>query len=135
MKARIKHDEKTFSKEFNVEESIRQGSGLSAILYAQHSGKLIEDCEQQNVGTLMGSIHVPAIGWQDDITMMARNQKQEDKIVNVTVNSAKEQKINFSEDKCKYIIIGNKKDDFKDTTFGEKNFKEDRKWKSTGILF
>ena len=45
IKARIKENTNTFSKEFIVEESIRQGSCLSAIIYAQHIAKVIEDLE------------------------------------------------------------------------------------------
>ena len=69
LQARIKCDEERYSQEFEVEESIRQGSGLSAILYAQHAGKIIEDLQSENgIGTEMGEMKVPAIGWQDDIT-------------------------------------------------------------------
>ena len=66
LQARIKCDEERYSEEFEVEESIRQGSGLSAILYSQHAVKIIEDLQKENgIGTEM---KVPAIGWQDDIT-------------------------------------------------------------------
>ena len=67
----------------------------------------------------MGSIHVPAIGWQDDITILAKDKKEEDAIVKTVIESAKQQRINFSEDKCKFIVIGNKKDDFDNVKFGE----------------
>ena len=42
LQPRIKCEEERYSEEFEVEESIRQGRGLSAILYTQHAGKIIE---------------------------------------------------------------------------------------------
>ena len=50
LKARIKFDEEQYSQNFEVEDSIRQGSGLSAILYAQHAAKIIEDLEDIDNG-------------------------------------------------------------------------------------
>ena len=45
IRARIKEDSQTYSSEFTVEESIRQGSCVSAILYAQHVASVVEDLE------------------------------------------------------------------------------------------
>ena len=101
-----------------MEESIRQG-GLSAILYAQHAGKTIENCENLNLGTMMGSQHVPAVGWQDDITILAEDNEMEKRIVDSVIKTAKEERIVFSKEKCKYIIIGNKKHNFEETKFEE----------------
>ena len=42
--AKIKVDDEK-SEEFEVEYSIRQGSGLSAVLYGQHAGTIIEELE------------------------------------------------------------------------------------------
>ncbi len=43
LNARIKQEKD--SDYFEVEESIRQGSGLSAILYAQQAAKVMEELE------------------------------------------------------------------------------------------
>ena len=76
--ARIKGDKESYSQNFTVEESIRQGSGLSAILYAQHAAKVIEDVEKTGKGTVVGSKIIPAIGWQDDITLIIPEREDED---------------------------------------------------------
>ena len=62
LKARIKFDEEQYSQTFEVEDSIRQGSGLSAILYAQHAAKIIEDLEEIDIGIKIGGKTFPAIG-------------------------------------------------------------------------
>ena len=69
MRSRIKVDEKTYSPEFRVEESIRQRSGLSASLtYGQHIANTVENLEEY--GTRIGSQLVPATASQDDITVL-----------------------------------------------------------------
>ena len=52
--AKIKFYEEQYSQIFEVEDSIRQGSGLSAILYAQHAAKIIEDLEEMDIGIKIG---------------------------------------------------------------------------------
>ena len=83
----------------------------------------------------MGNIPVPAIGWQDDITIMAKNKEEEEEIVKVICNSAKKQRINFSNEKCKYLIIGNKKDNFTSTKFGEVELENVETGKVLGFHF
>ena len=60
-RARIKENSSIHSKEFDVEESVKQGGGLSAILYGQHISGVVEDLEEENLGPRIGSIHVPAV--------------------------------------------------------------------------
>ena len=121
LQARIKSDEERYSEEFKVEESIRQGSGLSAILYAQHAGKIIEYLQKENgIGTEMGEMKVPAIGWQDDITAIINDPEEEDKYIEIMEKSAKENRIIFSKEKCKVLVIGKeKRKTFSDIRMGD----------------
>ena len=135
LKARIKWDEVTHSEEFDVEGSVRQGSGLSAILYGQHAGCTIEKCEKEKIGSKLAEQYVPAVGWQDDITMLASDDEEEKEIVKYVLQSAKENKIQFSDEKCKYLIVGKKKDNFEDTYFGEKRIEKVNKSKVLGYIF
>ena len=109
IKARIKMDEDLYSKYFEVEEAIRQGSGLSAILYAQHAGKIIEELDEEDINDMaIGEMKVPAIGWQDDITVILNNENTEEEIIKKLEESAERNRIIFSEDKCKTLNIGKK---------------------------
>ena len=104
--ARIKGDEESYSQNFTVEESIRQGSGLSAILYAQHAAKVIEDVEKTGKGTAVGNKIIPDIGWQDDITLIIPEREDEDIMIKTMTKSTEENQIMFSEEKCRVLIIG-----------------------------
>ena len=108
LKARIKFDQEQYSQTFEVEDSIRQGSGLSAILYAQHAAKIIEDLEEIDVGIKIGGKTFPAIGWQDDITVIISDREEEQRITEILRKSAVKNRITFSEEKCKVLIIGKK---------------------------
>ena len=128
--SRIKYDEEIYSEEFNVEDSLRQGGGLSAILYAQHVGKIIENCVERKIGTKINEEHIPAVGWQDDVTILAEDSKMEKELIEEIEKTAKKQRIKFSADKCKYIKIGRKKMILKKPFYPEENLKKLKKEKS-----
>ena len=139
LKARIKFDEEQYSQTFEVEDSIRQGSGLSAILYAQHAAKIIEDLEEIDNGIKIGGRVFPAIGWQDDITVIISDREEEERITEILRKSAVKNRITFSEEKCKVLIIGKKhqkKDhEFYTTKLGEVEIKDTKEEKVLGHFF
>ena len=87
------------------------------------------------MGTKISQKKVPAVGWQDDITILASNDKEEKTITKNILQSAKENKITFSEEKCKYIIIGKKENDFTETYFGERKIERVKEGKVLGYIF
>ena len=139
LKARIKFDEEQYSQTFEVEDSIRQGSGLSAILYAQHAAKITEDLEEIDNGIEIGGNVFPAIGWQDDITVIISDREEEERITEILRNSAVKNRISFSEEICKVLIIGKKhqkKDHgFYTTKLGEVEIKDTKEEKVLGHFF
>ena len=124
-----------YSEEFNVEDSLRQGGGLSAILYAQHVGKIIENCVERKIGTKINEEHIPAVGWQDDATILAEDSKMEKELIEEIEKTAKKQRIKFSADKCKYIKIGRKKDDFEETILSGRKLEKVEEGKILGYYF
>ena len=106
-KARIKENSITHSKEFEVEESIKQGGGLSAILYGQHISGVIEDLEKEELGLKIGSIHVPALAWQDDITLLPKDEEEEPIMIHHFENSTDRNRVKLAiEMKTKALTIG-----------------------------
>ena len=78
--ARIKENSVSHSTIFDVEESLKQGGGLSAILYGQHIGAVIEGLEKEKLGPKVGNIHVPALAWQDDVTLLPKDLVEEGQV-------------------------------------------------------
>ena len=90
--------------------SLRQGGGLSATLYGQHIAKVIEHLEDNQIGECIENTKVPAIGWQDDVTGIVTNNKELNRMTELIVEKADENKIYFSaDDKCKLLTINKKK--------------------------
>ena len=94
--ARIKIDEKNASEPFSVEESIRQGSGLSVICYSQDVAKCVEEIEKTKRGTKIGNIRIPAVAWQDDMTVMIGDKTEEKELTSKLIESTKENRIILS---------------------------------------
>ena len=95
----MKGDEESYSQNFTVEESSRQGSGLSAILYALHAAKVIEDVEKTGKGTAVGNKIISAIGCQEEITLIILEREDEDVMIETMTKSAEGDQIIFSEEK------------------------------------
>ena len=93
-KARIKENSVSHSDVFEVEESLKQGGGLSAILYGQHIGAVVEDMEEEKLGPKVGNILVPALAWQDDVTLIPKNAEEEPVMIESFEKSTKKIELN-----------------------------------------
>ena len=77
IRARITEDSQTHTKEFTVVELLIQGGCLSAILYGQHVGSVVEDLENKCLGKQIGKVKIPAVAWQDDVTLIPYGKEEE----------------------------------------------------------
>ena len=106
-RARIKENSVSHSEIFDVEESIKQGGGLSAILYGQHIGSVVEDLEENELGPKIGSMHVPAIAWQDDVTLIPKDTDEEAEMISTFEDSTDRNRVRLAiEKKTKALTIG-----------------------------
>ena len=110
LRGRIKEGEER-SEEFEIQDSVRQGSGLSTSNYGQHTAKVIEDVEEEDVGGVLNGRKVPIIGWQDDLNSIVVKKEEENLTVETFVKSADENKIMLSKSKCKVLIMKKKKNE------------------------
>ena len=107
VRARIKENTVTHSEEFIAEESIRQGGGLSAILYGQHVSSVVEDLQTEKMGPLIGKMRVPAVAWQDDVTLIPNGKEEETKMIKSFEKSTDKNRITLAvEKKTMSLTIG-----------------------------
>ena len=107
-KARIKENSVSHSDVFEVEESLKQGGGLSAILYGQHIGAVVEDMEEKKLGPKVGNILVPALAWQDDVTLIPKNDEEEPVMIESFEKSTEKNRVKLAiEKKTKVLVVGN----------------------------
>ena len=134
-KARIKKDSNHHSEEFIVEESLKQGGGLSAILYGQHISGTIEDLEEKKMGLKVGNIHVPALAWQDDVTLLPKDNDEEPAMIKAFENSTEKNRVKLAiEKKTKALVVG-KHEDFEPTIMKNKIVRETNEAKILGYIF
>ena len=140
IRARIKEDSQTYSSEFTAEESIRQGSCLSAILYAQHVASVVEDLEEKEMGKQIGRVRIPAIAWQDDITLLPNGKEEEEKMIKefeksfFFEKSTEKNRIKLAiEKKTKVLIVGKAEKEI--TTMKGKIIEETEEAKILGYTF
>ena len=134
-RARIKENSITHSEEFDVEESIKQGGGLSAILYGQHISGVLEDLEKEELGVKIGSMYVPALAWQDDITLLPKDEEEEPVMINTFENSTERNRVKLAiEKKTKALVIG-KEISTDPTVMKNKIVQEALKAKILGYIF
>ena len=135
-RARIKENSSVHSKEFDVEESVKQGGGLSAILYGQHISSVVEDLEDENLGPRIGSINVPAVAWQDDITLIPKDENEELKMIKTFEESTEKNRVRLAiEKKTKVLIIGKHPQSFEPTVMKNKVVQETLQATILGYIF
>jgi hypothetical protein len=106
-KARIKENSMKHSNMFIVEESLKQGGGLSAILYGQHIGAVIEDLEEEQLGPTIGTLRVPALAWQDDVTLIPEETEEERLMIESFEQSTEKNRVRLAiEKKTKVLTVG-----------------------------
>ena len=108
--ARIKHDTQKHSEEFEVEESLRQGGGLSAIFYAQHVGSVVEDLEKKGYGRKVGNVKIPAVAWQDDVTLVPNNKEEEKDMIKEFEVSTEKNRVKLAIEKKTHVLNVGKED-------------------------
>ena len=134
IRARIKEDSQTHTEEFTVEESLRQGGCLSAILYGQHVGSVVEDLEKKYLGKQIGKVKIPAVAWQDDVTLIPYGKEEETVMIKEFERSTEKNRITLAlEKKTKVLTI--EKEDMDITTMKGKVIKETEDAKRLGYTF
>ena len=135
-RARIKENSFMHSEEFDVEESVKQGGGLSAILYGQHISGVVEDLEEEKLGPKIGSIHVPALAWQDDITLIPGDENEESKMIESFEKSTDKNRVRLAiEKKTKALIIGKHNTSLEPTVMKNRIVQETLQAKILGYIF
>ena len=135
-RARIKENSFMHSEEFDVEESVKQGGGLSAILYGQHISGVVEDLEEEKLGPKIGSIHVPALAWQDDITLIPGDENEESKMIKSFEKSTDKNRVRLAiEKKTKALIIGKHNTSLEPTVMNNRIVQETLQAKILGYIF
>jgi Reverse transcriptase (RNA-dependent DNA polymerase)/Endonuclease/Exonuclease/phosphatase family len=131
-KAAIKTNE-GITKAIEIGKGVRQGDGLSAMLFNMSLEGIIRDCG------IKGSIiqkSVQIIAYADDIAVVARDMRSLEEVVEKINKEAKKRGLEINSKKTKYMKISNRnrKKNQSYKVIGEHQFEEVTSFKYLGII-
>ena len=95
------------SNQFQTMQGIRQGAKLSTTLYKRYNNPLLQQIEEHNLGTNIGTTNVGAPTVADDISMLPSNPVDTQTMLQTVYNNAKQDKVKFNASKSDVIIYNN----------------------------
>lgn len=105
------------SPEFNIGESLKQGSVLASSLAAMHTDSLSQLFSNEGLGVMYGDIRINCLLFQDDIVKIETSTHNLNKANEMITHYQQMNLMEFHQDKSKYIKTSKDETDIKLGTF------------------
>ena len=96
----------TLSEPFTIKNGVKQGGVLSPTLFAIYVDGLFQHFTQQRLGCHIGCTFTGALGYADDIILLAPSKNALNSMLDIANKFAETNSIIFNASKCKYLIMG-----------------------------
>ena len=93
------------SKSFEIKSGVMQGSKLGPILFNIFINDLLEKLHNSGLGVPMDSITVTALGFADDIILIADKPWKLQALIDICEKWSRQNKVQFNSDKCKVLAL------------------------------
>ncbi|KAK3101457.1 hypothetical protein FSP39_003722 [Pinctada imbricata] len=104
--------ENTLSNPFRTLQGIRQGAKLSTTLYKRYNNNVLQQIEDNNLGTSIGTTNIGAPTVADDISMLPTTPLDTQVMLHTVSHNAELDKVNFiNATKSELIVYGNHKEE------------------------
>ena len=103
---------------FEVEVGVRQGCGLSPILFSIYINTLAKEVAQSGIGIMVGSAKIASLLYADDIVLITETAEELKKGMAIATAWAKRWRCSINQDKSKVVVFGEKQGRIDDWMLG-----------------
>jgi hypothetical protein len=97
------------TRKIKIKDSIRQGGVLSVLQYATVMDEIAKQMMKENIGIeVNGQEKVGCLLWMDDVVLLAKSEKELQKMLDITKRVADEYHIVFGKEKSKVMVLNRK---------------------------
>ena len=93
------------SHSFRVKNGVKQGGVLSPILFSVYMDKLLNLLEKSGYGCYIGTMFLGALGYADDVTVMAPTYISLKFMLKIVSEFGKEYHVKFNPSKSQFIVF------------------------------
>ena len=94
------------SREFNIDQGVKQGAILSPLLYSLFVNDVAKDLEEQGLGVRHEGKWAGIMLYADDIVLLANDGPELQKMIDVLVNFSHKWRYHLHPDKSEVMVIG-----------------------------
>jgi len=93
------------SPEFEIKRGVLQGSKLGPILFNIFINDLLNELDKTDLGATIATIHIPALGFADDIVLVSDNPLKLQGLIDICYLWSRKNNMNFNIGKCKVMVL------------------------------
>lgn len=124
--------ENEYTETFDVNTGVRQGDGLSPLLFNIVLERTLKRTRELQLGMNVGTI-INLLAFADDIVLLVDNKEDLITLAETLINEAKEVGLNVNREKTKYMCIGGRTQRLRRLQVGEHDFQGCSEFKYLGV--